>query len=62
MSETKKCPKCRGKMIRRSIEVETSETGVPYWRMPGAEPVAYVCNKCGYVELYDKGRMTHERK
>jgi predicted nucleic-acid-binding Zn-ribbon protein len=46
-------------MAIKSLEIETSETGVPYWRIYGAEPVAYVCNKCGYIELYDKGKMAH---
>ncbi|NWG11481.1 hypothetical protein HXY33_07050 [Candidatus Bathyarchaeota archaeon] len=58
--EVKKCPKCRGKMIRKLIEVETSETGVLYWRVPGAEPVVYICNKCGYMEFYDKGKTTEK--
>jgi predicted nucleic-acid-binding Zn-ribbon protein len=62
VSEFKKCPKCRGKMIRKTIEVETSETGVPYWRIPGIDLVAYICNKCGYAEIYDKEKVTHEGK
>jgi hypothetical protein len=43
------------------MEIETSDTGVPSWRIRGAEVVAYVCGKCGYIELYDRGRMKHER-
>jgi len=57
MSETKKCPRCRGRMVKRPMEIETSDSGVPSWRIPGAELVAYVCGKCGYVELYDRERM-----
>lgn len=49
-------------MIRKTIEVETSETGVPYWRIPGIDLVAYICNKCGYTEIYDKEKVTHEGK
>jgi len=60
VGEVKKCPKCRGKMIRKLIEVETSDTGVPYWRVPGAEPVTYICSKCGYIELYDKGKTPNK--
>jgi len=62
MSEVKKCSKCRAKMVRKLLVVETSETGVPYWGIYGAEPVAYVCNKCGFIELYDEGKMTRKRK
>ena len=60
MSEFKKCPKCRGRMVRSQMEIETSDTGVPSWRIPGVELAAYVCRKCGYIELYGKGRMSHE--
>jgi len=44
-------------MIQKPLEIGTSETGVPYWGIYSAKPVAYVCNKCGYIELYDKERM-----
>jgi predicted nucleic-acid-binding Zn-ribbon protein len=57
MSEVKKCPRCRGKMVARTMEIETTDSGVPVWRIPGSQLVAYVCNKCGYIELYDRGRM-----
>jgi predicted nucleic-acid-binding Zn-ribbon protein len=61
MSESKRCVKCRGRMIRKPLEIGTSEGGVPYWGIYGAKPVAYVCNKCGFIELYDKERMTQEK-
>jgi predicted nucleic-acid-binding Zn-ribbon protein len=61
MSETKKCPKCHGKMVRGLMEIETSDAGVQSWRIRGAELVAYVCSKCGYIEFYDRGKMKHER-
>lgn len=48
-------------MIEKSLEIGTSETGVPYWRIYSAKPVAYVCNKCGYIELYDKEKMTQPK-
>jgi predicted nucleic-acid-binding Zn-ribbon protein len=57
MSEVKKCPKCHGKMARTTMEIETTDSGVPVWRIPGAQLVAYVCGRCGYIELYDRGRM-----
>jgi predicted nucleic-acid-binding Zn-ribbon protein len=60
MSQTKNCPKCRGKMVRSEIEIETSDTGVPSWRIRGAELVAYVCGKCGYIEFYTRERMRRE--
>jgi predicted nucleic-acid-binding Zn-ribbon protein len=58
MSKSKKCPKCEGRMIEKPLEIETSEGGLPYWGIYSAKPVAYVCNKCGYIELFDKERMT----
>jgi predicted nucleic-acid-binding Zn-ribbon protein len=57
MSETKRCPKCRGRMTKRPIEVETTDTGVRSWRIPGTELLVYVCGKCGYVEFYDREKM-----
>jgi hypothetical protein len=48
-------------MIETPLDIGTSETGLPYWGIYGAKPVAYVCNKCGYVELYDRERMTQEK-
>jgi len=57
MSEVKKCPRCGGKMVRGAMEIETTDSGVPVWRILGTELVAYVCGKCGYVELYDRRRM-----
>lgn len=48
-------------MIEKSLEIGTSETGVPYWRIYSAKPVAYVCNKCGYIEFYDKEKMTQPK-
>lgn len=62
MSEVKKCPKCRSKMVKKPLEVETSETGVPYWRIYGIEPIAYICGKCGYIELYGEGKVAQKRK
>jgi predicted nucleic-acid-binding Zn-ribbon protein len=56
-NEVKKCPRCRGKMVRRAMEIETTDSGVPSWRIPGTELVAFVCSKCGYIEFYDRGRM-----
>lgn len=61
MNESKKCVKCGGRMIRKALEIGTSETGVPYWGIFGAKPVAYVCNKCGYIELYDQQEMTQAK-
>ena len=57
MTEVKKCPRCGGKMVRKNMEIETTDAGVRVWRIPGIEPVAYVCGKCGYIELYDTGRI-----
>jgi predicted nucleic-acid-binding Zn-ribbon protein len=62
MSERMKCPKCRGRMVKQVIEVETSETGVLYWRIRGTQPVAYVCGKCGYIELYNTEKTMQGRK
>ena len=56
-TETKRCPRCRGKMAKSKLEIETTDAGVPVLRIPGIEFVAYVCGKCGYIELYDRGRM-----
>jgi predicted nucleic-acid-binding Zn-ribbon protein len=63
MNKSKRCPKCEGRMIEKPLEIGTSESGVPYWGIYGASanPVAYVCNKCGYIEFYDKERMTHAK-
>jgi predicted nucleic-acid-binding Zn-ribbon protein len=57
MSEVKKCARCGGKMVREAMEIETTDSGVPVWRILGTELVAYVCGKCGYIELYDRRRM-----
>ena len=57
MNESKRCAKCGGRMIEKPLEIGTSESGVPYWGIYGVNPVAYVCNKCGYIEFYDKERM-----
>jgi len=48
-------------MIEKPLEIGTSEGGVPYWGIYGAKPVAYVCNKCGYIELYDRERMAQAK-
>jgi predicted nucleic-acid-binding Zn-ribbon protein len=61
LSESKRCAKCKGRMIEKPLEIGTSETGVPCWGIYNAKPVAYVCNKCGFIELYDKERMTQAK-
>src|SRR5208337_4187027 len=61
MSKSKECPKCAGRMIEKPLEIGTSESGVPYWGIIRAKPVAYVCDKCGYIEFYDKERMTQAK-
>jgi predicted nucleic-acid-binding Zn-ribbon protein len=58
MSEfEKKCPRCRGKMTSRPLEIETTDAGVPNWRIRGTEPVVLVCGKCGYIEFYDRSKI-----
>jgi predicted nucleic-acid-binding Zn-ribbon protein len=44
-------------MVARIMEIETTDSGVPVWRIPGTQLVPYVCSKCGYIEFYDRGRM-----
>jgi predicted nucleic-acid-binding Zn-ribbon protein len=61
MTKSRICAKCKGKMFEKPLEIGTSEGGVPYWGIYGAKPVAYVCNKCGYIELYDRERITQPK-
>jgi predicted nucleic-acid-binding Zn-ribbon protein len=61
MTKSIKCAKCGGRMISKPVEIGTTETGLPYWGIYGVTPVAYVCNKCGYVELYDRERITRAK-
>jgi predicted nucleic-acid-binding Zn-ribbon protein len=61
MSKSKRCVKCKGRMVEKPLEIGTSEIGVAYWGIYGAKPVAYVCNKCGYIEFYDRERMTQPK-
>lgn len=58
MSEVKKCPKCRGKMVKGSeqtlggvFECTRRESGKPedQW-VTVVQP--YYCESCGYIELY----------
>jgi predicted nucleic-acid-binding Zn-ribbon protein len=57
MGKSKRCTKCKGRMIEKPLEIGTSEIGVPYWGIYSTKPVAYVCDKCGYIELYDREKM-----
>jgi len=58
MNKSKSCPKCTGRMINKPLEIGTTETGLPYWGIYGVTLVAYVCNKCGYIELYNREKTT----
>jgi predicted nucleic-acid-binding Zn-ribbon protein len=44
-------------MTSRPLEIETTESGVPSWRIRGTEPVVLVCGKCGYIEFYDREKI-----
>lgn len=54
------CPKCNGKMVCGKVETNISihgdEITPPYPRAPYQKsyaPVyAYICENCGYIELY----------
>lgn len=61
MSKSRECPKCTGRMIEKPLEIGTSESGVPYWGIIRANPVAYMCDNCGYIEFYDKERMAQPK-
>ena len=56
----KTCPKCNNEMVHGNVETTIriySDTITPgYPRVPYQEPYrptdAYVCKKCGFIELY----------
>ena len=58
MSEGKRCPRCKGKMMSKPLGIETTESGVPSWRISGTEVAVFVCGKCGHIEFYDRKRMS----
>jgi len=61
MSEVKKCPKCKGEMIKGSkgsLERNFACTrGEPNPEVPQNVKVqSYYCKKCGYIEFYRESR------
>jgi predicted nucleic-acid-binding Zn-ribbon protein len=51
MSEVKKCPKCG------STNVSKKDVRLPdptFAAIGSLTAIAYVCNSCGYIELYRK--------
>jgi len=58
MNEVKRCPRCQGKMMSKPLGIETTESGVPSWRIAGTEVAVFVCGKCGHIEFYDRKRMS----
>lgn len=59
-SEVKKCPKCGGETKRRHLSSARTRIGLlsdsdSFW-FPGKRDkvIAFVCQKCGFIELYKK--------
>ena len=66
LSEVKKCPKCRGEMIRGSKENLEGNfactRGEPNPEVPQIVKVqSYYCKSCGYMEFY-RELMAEERQ
>ena len=49
-----KCPKCGGSNVKKEEMVLHGESGV--WSFKSTEVIAFICNKCGFMELYYKGK------
>lgn len=49
-----KCPKCGGASARREEAVLQGESG--QWSVKSNEVVIFICNKCGFMEFYHKGK------
>jgi len=48
--EVKKCPKCDSTELRKKHVRLAGTAGI----FNPLEATAYICTKCGYVELYEK--------
>lgn len=56
MSEVKKCPKCRGEMVKAGRMVAMSGGGMTFVKGDFIANliIPFYCKKCGYIELYRK--------
>jgi predicted nucleic-acid-binding Zn-ribbon protein len=48
------CPKCNGASVRKEEAVLHGESGV--WSFKSIEVITFICDKCGFMELYYKGK------
>jgi len=48
------CPKCDSTVVTREEAVLNGPSG--FWSIKNSDVVTFICGKCGYMELYYRGK------